>query len=367
MAGGGSGGGLRPRKSAQLRLYCSSNAINLQEYRNPLAFDYLMASTTQFLTRLFSLLFFAIVFIPSTNAETPKSKPLVYVPVLPYEYVFERIGGDRIEVRTIVGAGDDCHDYSPSPKQLAQISRANLLFSGDLGFEGGFFVKVGDGITAPKAIDLLEGLDLLEGSCEICLEHEDEHEHEKTTESGKKKEAHEADAGHHHDHNHDHEELKDPHVWLSPALLKKQSRRIAAILKEHTPSEADAEIEANLAEFEADLDEVDAELRESLAPLKGQTFYVYHGAFAYFASAYGLEQKAIELTGRQPSPKQVAAIAKQAKQDGVKIIFVQPQFDESSAVSLANTIGGKVQSLDPLERDILANLRKISETIREIR
>ncbi|MEM7313504.1 MAG: zinc ABC transporter substrate-binding protein [Planctomycetota bacterium] len=306
-------------------------------------FDFAM---TRISTPLFlPILVFLAAFV--TPLEAKKEKPLIYVPVLPYEWMFERIGGDWIEVRSLVGEGDDCHDYSPSPKQLTQLARANLIFSGDLGFEANFFVKVGDGISAPKEISLLEELDLLEGSCEICNHG-----------SQGKEESHEE-----HEHAH-HEELKDPHVWLSPKLLSQQATRIAGILKEHTADEANSKIDQNLAALLADLKAIDAELKEALAPIKGETFYVYHGAFAYFADAYGLTQKAIESMGRRPSPKQIGQLAKQAKADGVKLIFVQPQFDQSSAVSLAKTIGGDVAELDPLDKNVLTNLRKIASVIR---
>ena len=109
---------------------------------------------------------------------------------------------------------------------------------------------------------------------------------------------------------------------------------------------------------------MDSDIKALLEPMKGQAFYVYHGAFGYFAADYGLVQKAIEIAGRSPSPKQVSAIAKQAREENVKAIFVQPQFDESSAVSIAETIGGKVQTLDPLSKDVITNLRTIAETIR---
>ncbi len=291
--------------------------------------------------------------LPAFAKAEKLEKPLVYVPVLPYEWLFERVGGDWIEVETIVGEGDDCHDYSPTPKQLAGISRANLIFSGDLGFEGNFFVKIGDGTDAPKEISLLEGLDLLEGSCEVC-----EHEHAEHAEEG-------ADAHEHHEH--DHGELKDPHVWLSPKMLMQQADRVASILKEFTVPAAAAGIDENVAALKEELTAVHEELTASLAPMKGETFYVYHGAFAYFAQAYGLEQKAIEVTGRRPSPKQIAGIASQAKEDNVKVIFVQPQFDQSSAVSLAETIGGTVQELDPLEKDVIGNLRTIAAAIKGTR
>lgn len=290
-------------------------------------------------------------------AEKPE-KLRVFVPVLPYEYLLERIGGDWIDVKAIVQEGDDAHSYSPSPRQITEISKANLIFSGGISFEANFFVALGDGVHSPKDIDLLEGLELLAGSCSEC-----EADHDHAEEKGKGK----GDAAEDHDHEHDHEDLRDPHVWLSPKMLLHQAGRIAAILKEHTPAEASPDIDANLAALETDLKQLDQELEETLAPVKNSTIYVYHGAFAYFAADYGLTQKSIELAGRSPSPRQVAEVAKRAKEEGVKVIFVQPQFDQSSAESLAETIGGKVRTLDPLEKDIPANLRLMAKTIRSAR
>ena len=51
----------------------------------------------------------------------------------------------------------------------------------------------------------------------------------------------------------------------------------------------------------------------------------------------------------------------------MKVIFVQPQFDQSAAASLAETIGGSVKELDPLEKDVIANLKAITATLQEIR
>lgn len=287
----------------------------------------------------------ALVLGGSLLSASGAEKLRVFVPVLPYEYLFERIGGDRIEVSAIVQEGGDCHNYSPSPRQVADISRSNLLFSGGLSFEANFYVAVGDGENGPKEFDLLEGLELLEGTCGECA-----------SAAAEGKEAHA--------HEHEHEE-KDAHVWLSPRVLLHQADRVAVILKQHLPADAAPAIDDNLASLKTELTALNEELKTLLAPKKGRAFYVYHGAFAYFAQDYGLVQKAIELGNRKPSPKQVAAIAKQAKEEGVTTVFVQPQFDQSSAASLAETIGGKVQTLDPLEKDVIANLRAIAKTIAE--
>ena len=185
------------------------------------------------MTRLILSIFSALIVFSSPAVAA--DKPVVYVPVLPYEWLFERVGGDWIDVKAIVGEGDDAHDYSPTPKQLTRIAGANLVFSGNLGFEGNFFVKLGDGKDAPKEIDLLEGLDLLEGSCSICeTEHEAGGEH---SEKEHEEEEHEEEHDHEH-HDHDHGDLKDPHVWLSPKMLIQQATRVGSILKEFTPKEA---------------------------------------------------------------------------------------------------------------------------------
>ncbi|MCP4849794.1 MAG: zinc ABC transporter solute-binding protein [Verrucomicrobiaceae bacterium] len=270
------------------------------------------------------------------------TKPIVFVPISPYQYVFERLAGDLIDLRVIVGPGDDPHSYLPTPKQIVDMARADLLCSAELGFESNYFVKMGDGNTGPQELNLLAGLELLEGHCD-----HPSHETE-TTED---------------DEDHDHEELNDPHVWLSPTMLMLQVNLIASKLKGMLPKEKALEIDSNLSGFKAELTAIHDELTALLATHQGQKFYVYHSAFAYFARDFGLEQVAIEIGNRSPTPKQLAQVAAQAKSEEVKVIFVQPQFDQTSAAALAESISGRVAFLDPLEKDITANLRAIAKAI----
>lgn len=275
--------------------------------------------------------------------EGKHTRPLVFVPAPPYEFLIEKIAGELISVKSICGPNDDPHDYSPTARQLVEISNADMLFSGELGFESNFFVKVGDGKDAPRAVSLLDGLTLLEGSCDHPSHRPEATEEEKRA--------------------HVHENLHDPHVWLSPIVLAEQTGRVAEAIKGLLPQTEHAAIDANVKSFREELTRVDLELKESLAPLKGTRIYVYHGAFAYFARDYGLEQVAVEVGNRRPSPKQIAKLSEQAQKDGVKLIFVQPQFDQTSARALAEAINGRVATLDPLERNILENLRSISDLV----
>ncbi|NNE92786.1 MAG: zinc ABC transporter solute-binding protein [Verrucomicrobiales bacterium] len=310
--------------------------------------------------------------VETANPEKSRAMPVVFVPISPYEFVFERIAGDLVDVRVIVGPGEDPHSYLPTPKQVVEISEANLLCAGELGFEGNFFIKEGDGTNGPKHVNLLKNLDLLEGHCDHpshLTEHsEDGHGHSEHHEHEHKEDGHghdkkgEDEHDDHHGH-HDHEDLNDPHVWLSPSALKVQADYIATELKTLLPEDKSAEIDENVAAFKAELTGLHEELSETLRPHKGRKFYVYHGAFAYFAKDFGLEQIAVEDGNKSPTPSHVATMVKQAKADGVKLVFIQPQFNQAGAKALAEAIDGRVVTLDPLEKDIFTNLRRIAKAV----
>ena len=124
------------------------------------------------------------------------------------------------------------------------------------------------------------------------------------------------------------------------------------------------EYAANLRQFQSELDELDRQLADVLAPARGKPFYVYHPAWGYFADAYGLKQISVETGGKEPSAKHLAALIKEAKKDGVKLVFVQPQFSKKSAEALGQAIGGAVVPLDDLARDYLTNMKEMAERIR---
>lgn len=308
-----------------------------------------------------------------------KDKPIAYVSVPPYVEIAQRIAGDHFEVRSVVSETDDPHGYSPTPKQIAQLSRASILFTGEMEFEPGLKEALASGNKKVQIHSLTDGLDLLEGSCATCAAHGDQdvfvyvkgedeplddtpHHHEGDDEVFVHVKGQEKEEGHEHHHHHDHG--LDPHLWLSPKMLKTQAGMIAEVFRKSTEDEAvQKEITSNLEAVLQQLDSLDTELAEKLAFMKGETFYVYHGAFAYFAKAYGLNQEAIEVGGRRPEPKQLTELIKKAKDEGVKLVFVQPQFDQSSAKTLASSIGGDVVKLDPLKQDVFENLRTIAKTI----
>ena len=137
--------------------------------------------------------------------------------------------------------------------------------------------------------------------------------------------------------------IRDALVVSDPARAETYRRNAAALLDE--------------------LAAVKAELAKQLGPFRGRTFFVYHPAFGYFASEFGLKQIGIELGGREPSPARLARAIAEAKEHQVRTIFVQPQFNPAAAETLAKAIGGEVAELDPLAPNVIKNFRRIADGI----
>jgi len=93
--------------------------------------------------------------------------------------------------------------------------------------------------------------------------------------------------------------------------------------------------------------------------------YVFHPAFGYFADAYGLTQVPVEFEGKEPGARQLAGLIDRARADGVRVIFVQPQFSGKSAAVVAAAIGGAVIPINPLSRDYLANLEAMASAVEQ--
>jgi zinc transport system substrate-binding protein len=268
----------------------------------------------------------------SAEAQPPKLN--VFVSLLPQATFVERIAGERVKVGVLVGPGQSPHTFEPTPKQMTDLARARLFFALGWPFEKRLVAKVTAANPQLRVVDTREGVPLRSmAAAEIDKDDAD----------------HQAGG-------------PDPHIWVSPRLVKIQAATIARALAGEDPAHA-ADYEKGLKAFQEDLDRVDAKIAKALAPLKGKEMFVYHPAFGYFADAYGLKQVPVEVEGKEPSAKHLAAFIERAKAAGVKIIFVQPQFSAKSAEAVARAIGGAVVPLDPTAKDYLANLETMAEKI----
>lgn len=285
--------------------------------------------------------------------DKPAGKVKAFVSILPIAYFVERVGGPKVEVNVLVGPGQDPHTFDPTPKVMAKLAESQVLFKIGFPFEETLIKKIGSTFKGLQVVDLQQGIKLRPMTEEEVEAEEAGHGHG----TGEK---HERSHGQADEHKHSHEAGDmDQHTWLNPQLAKVQARTIADTLIRIDPGHQ-AQYEKNLKDFQDDLDGVHAQLTKALAPVKGKSFFVFHPAYGYFGDAYGLKQTAVQLGGKEPTARQLARLIDRAKRDGVRVIFVQPQFSKKSAEALAQAIGGAVVPLDDLAPDYLKNLQDMA-------
>jgi len=269
------------------------------------------------------------------------AKVKVFVSIPPQQYFVQQIGGDLVDVSVLVAPGADPHTYEPKPRQMAELAKTAVFFAVGVDFEKAWMKK----ITA--ANPYLRVVQTDEGIPKIAMAG-DYHGQEKGHEAPRSKDQ----------QRHDLPGTPDPHVWLSPPLVKVQAVHIRDALVA-VDSGNRTRYEDNLTAFLQEIDALDADLKSLFAGSQGTRFMVFHPSWGYFAQAYGLVQVPIEIEGKDPKPAQLQELIHQAKEHGIKVIFVQPQFSAKSAEMVSREIGAQVVAADPLAGNWAENLREV--------
>jgi zinc transport system substrate-binding protein len=171
------------------------------------------------------------------------------------------------------------------------------------------------------------------------------------------------DHGESHDHGHDHGDL-DPHVWLSPEMVKVQITAITEALIEADPGNEEV-YRRNLEAFRTEIENLQTELHLMLDPMAGRSFMVFHPAWGYFADEFDLVQVPVEIAGSEPSPGEMSELVDHALEYGIQVIFVSPQFSAASAEAIAAEIGAEVAVLDPLEENWPDNMERAGRELQD--
>ena len=259
----------------------------------------------------------------------------VVVSIDPQACFVERIGGDRVSVEVLVPAGREPETYTPTPDKIKQLAGGRVFFR--VGFPA-------ETALLPKVVGIAPTLQVVDTRTNLDLLHDDHHAHTQGNDCGI--------------------DGVDPHVWVSPALVKKQAETIRDSLIALDP-DGKAEYESNCERFVADLTELQTAIREKLAPLQGKTIYVYHPTYGYFCDEFELVQKAIEVDGKPPTPRTLADWIGKARDDDVRIIIVQPEFNRAAAEKAAELTGAKLVTHSTLNRDYFQSMRDLAALIEE--
>jgi len=291
----------------------------------------------------------AVVFLLCVSgwAEAGEAPVKVFVSIPPQKVFVERIGGDRVAVKVLITPGESPAMYRPRPSVVASLGAADLFFRMGLPYEALLISKITSMAGGLRVVDTRKGVPLLAMG--------DGHHHDGES-------RHHGKPGHR--DGHDGYEGLDPHIWLDPMRVQIQAVTMRDALIALDPS-GRAIYTAGCEALVADLAALHTLISGALAPLAGETLYVFHPAFGYFADAYGLVQKAVEVEGKSPKGKSLARYIQQARADGVRVIFVQPQFDRHTADTVAAALGGVVVPLDPLAARYFENLREMADAVSE--
>ena len=254
------------------------------------------------------------------------------------------VGGDKIDLRGIIPAGADAHDFEPRASDVAAIEDAQLILRHGIGLDGWLDNTLAAGANA-TVVTVTDGVVL------------------RTREEGGK-------------------EVDDPHVWHDPDNAKIMVDDIATALDGADPANK-VTYDANAAAYKVKLDETKAEVQAIIAeiPAADRKLVTNHDAFGYFAQAFGLEIVGTVIpsvsTDAQPSAKETAALLETIDREGVKAIFAESSVNPQLATTLANDAGVKIvddlygdslgepgSGADTVDGMLLANARKIADALK---
>ena len=262
----------------------------------------------------------------NTNKEADKKEDLTIVTTFYPMYDFTKeIVGDEGNVKLLIPAGTEPHDFEPSAKERAEISDADVFVYNSSDME--FFVdSLKDSVDSKQTlmIEAAKGIDRLES------QEADEHE--------------ESEEGH--DHSHEY----DPHVWLDPVLAIKEVRTIAEELGEKYPDKKKT-FTKNADAYIKKLEALDQKYSDELKDTTNRTFVTQHAAFAYLANQYDLKQVAISGVSpdQEPTPSRLAELKEFVKKNNIKVIYFEENASSKVAETLSNETGVKLEVLNPLE------------------
>jgi zinc transport system substrate-binding protein len=265
----------------------------------------------------------AIATLKDPNTASKLNVVASFYPIL--EFV-KKVGGNRIQVSSLIPLGVEPHDFEPTIQQIQNAERADMLVYNGAGFEGPWIKR----INAKFVIDSSKGLNLTKNSGE-----EPGSNNDRADERGDKAKG-----------------TFDPHIWLDPVLAKQQVKKILDGLITIDPNNA-LYYSENARTFMSELDSLDAAIRSELSGCKKKEFISFHNAFSYLAHRYNLTQLSIHETispAGEILPQQIQKVIEISRSKAIDTIYSEDLLDPRLANVIAQEIpNGKVLILSPLE------------------
>jgi ABC-type Zn uptake system ZnuABC Zn-binding protein ZnuA len=214
------------------------------------------------------------------------------------------VGGDRIQVTSLLKPGVDAHDYDPSPADIDAIARADLVLQNGVGLEEWLDDTIRSAGFSGQVVDASQGVRLRQVDGEA-----------------------------------------DPHIWQNPSNVEVMAANVQRGLARAEPAGA-AAFTANLDAYDKELRSLDAEVARQIDSLANKKLVTNHDAIGYYIDRYGLELVGSVIpsfdTSAELSGKDVRDLVAKIKETKVKAVFAEATLPPKAAETIAAEAGVKV-------------------------
>ena len=249
--------------------------------------------------------------------------------IAPAARVISEIADTLAAVTTLLPQGNSPENYEPTPQAIQALTTSTAYFyMGDLGFERSWVDRIHTMQPTLKLVRLDQGL---------------------------------ADRTHHHTHPQTNA-LHDPHYWTSVRGLKAMAHTIYTTLGDIDTLHRE-DYRAGYSRFSERLSRVGQEIQAQLTTLPSRAFVIYHPSLTEFAEEFGLHQLVVEQDGKEPTPQQIQGLIEEARRQGVRVVFIQQEFDSKLIQSIATELGARTVQINPLDGDWEGQLRAIAHAL----
>jgi ABC-type Zn uptake system ZnuABC Zn-binding protein ZnuA len=250
------------------------------------------------------------------TSAAPKIKVVTTLTLL--EDFVRNVGGERVEVRSLLSGLESEHTYTPKPSDIIAVKEARVLVTVGLGLE----VWVNSLIKNASnnhltMVTTSDGIPLVRG------EEIEPHDHD----------------GH----------LGNPHIWLDPERAKVMIRHITDALAKIDPGGREIYL-SNQAEYFNKIDAMRRKIEALLKPAADRKMITHHPAWPYFAQRFKLQIiDNIQIqAGTEPSAKHIAALIDKVRREKVRVIISEPQLSPKAPKVISDETGARIVILTPI-------------------
>ena len=255
------------------------------------------------------------------------NKMVIAVSYAPYAYIVDAIGGDKVEVVTLLPSGTDLDKYVPKADELKEFSRADVYFTDGSGRDAAWFSRFKELKKSIRVVDISSGVVWRNFGAPAF----------------------------------------DPNIWTSPKQMAKLASSVRVALSEIMPEHTDFFV-VKLSRILQRLNRSDEDLRKTVLKLPEnlRAVVVPYPRYGFFAQDYGVKQLPVDISWNAPTAKDVESIIETGRKNGARVVIVTPQFSQEAIAKIKKELDAKVVVQELLCYNFNENAKAITAAFNEI-